>query len=174
MNRLSKGFSACVAVMTLMLLSILLFIADQKSVRGLHDGDYSGVYYREDGSRLSSLFEPETGSRLPFQVASSARTGTNCSDRQEVKDNVLASIFGRLLALIGPTDVHAMQYGCDPDPCRGSYYTYEWRECPPACFGWFKWHYSDPQKAQPNDGYQYTGQEGCIWCGGCKEESCVS
>lgn len=129
----------------------------------------SDVLFDEQGARLTSLFE---GWNPPSNRARSRlglHSGVGCRETTGAWKRALGGIAGSIL---DPPIVYAQN--CVPGICAGAYYTYEWHECPPACFGWFKWHYSDPTVAPADTGWRYNGREGCLWCGGCEEESCFT
>lgn len=129
----------------------------------------SDVLVSEDGTRLTSLFQGRTPPRGQAHARLGVHPGGDCSERTGASRGLLDGVLGPIL---DPPVAHAQN--CVPSICAGAYYTYEWHECPPACFGWYKWHYSDPTVAPANAGWRYNGREGCLWCGGCEEESCFT
>jgi hypothetical protein len=89
------------------------------------------------------------------------------------RENCSQSLASRVANLFELRVVSASN--CTAGTCSGSYYTFEWRDCPPACFGILRWFYVDSTKAGPHDGWKYSGVEKCIWgCAVCEEVACVN
>lgn len=125
-----------------------------------------GMVFDESGRPLASPFEGLRASTGASAHGSRLLAPQACRLRSGAPGEVISGASKRY----APRRLDS----CTPGGCYGSYFVATYRECPPACFGFWEWHYSDSNEAGPSDGWEYSGMETCFWCGICQERSCQS
>lgn len=110
----------------------------------------------EQGRMLSSVFD-DIAARTPVTPIPHIRRSQQISCRPDRSGKSVMTSIGGLFSL--PV-VHGQ--GCEAEiDCYSHYQVIEIIECPPACYGFYKISYSDPEVADWADGEHYDGTEGC-------------